>query len=298
MIFSGDGGVYSPAIINGVSYCGQYDTTIAGTTTWGNRNATWSTLQSACGDSYLKEAYNYLKVTGLTGPTLTLRNTISASRGTLAGFQIVEGAEVYTPGEMIWIGGATGDWNTASNWSTGTVPSETNAVLFYTSAIVNLGGMGVSEVNKIRIACNMLTLTNGTFSSVAELENVTGGLATFSTDSALTFVAWPVGVYKTGTGTVTVNSVAYSGADVLRISGTGGLTVTNGGTIGTLRMENENSTFEVNGGTLAITTALQPQWRSNLKITGNAVVTIAGVSTVADVHYEFSGTSQTTVAGT
>ncbi len=298
MIFSGDGGVYSPAIINGISYCGQYDTTISGTTTWGNRNATWSTLQSACGDSYLKEAYNYLKVTGLTGPALTLRNTISSSRGTLAGFQIVESAEVYMPGEMIWIGGAAGHWNTASNWSTGTVPSETDTVLFYTPAVVNLGGVGISEVQKIKIACNMLTLTNGTFTRVAELENAIGGLATFSTDSPLLFHTWPVGVYKAGTGTVTVNSIGYGAADLLRISGMGGLTVTNGGTIGTLRMESENSTFEVTGGTLAITTALQPQWRSNLKITGSAVVTIAGVTTVADVHYEFSGTSQTTVTGT
>lgn len=298
MIFSGDGGVYSPAIINGSSYYGLGNGTFPGTPTWGNRNATWATLQSACGNSYLREGYNYLRVAKMSGSVLTLKNTISGSRGTLAGFQIAEAAAPPAiTGDIEWVGGTSGTWADGTKWNTGVPPIATDTVVFRDPSVtVDLSGGSVAAA-KIKVYGTALTLNNGSFTAAPALENHSGTLVLFSTDSALSFVSWPVGMYKAGTGTVTVDTVAYGAADTLSIFGTGGLKVTNGGTIGTLRMENENSTFEVSGGTLAITTALQPQWRSNLKITGSAVVTVAGVSAAADVNYEFSGSSQTTVTG-
>ncbi len=299
MIFSGDGGAYSPAIINGTSYYGFGNGTFTGTATWGNRNATWTTLQSACGNSYLREGYNYLRVAKVSGSVLTLKNTISGSRGTLAGFQIAEAsAPSAISGDIFWVGGASGSWTDGTKWNTGVPPIATDTVVFSAPSVtVDLNGGSVAAA-KIKVYGTALTLNNGSFTAAPELENHSGTLVLFETDSALSFVSWPAAMYKAGAGTVTVESVAYGAADTLSIFGTGGLKVTNGGTIGTLRMENENSTFEVSGGTLAITTALQPQWRSNLKITGSAVVTVAGVSAAADVNYEFSGSSLTTVTGT
>jgi hypothetical protein len=89
IILSGDGGTYASLIVNGVNYCGSGNSTIPGTSTWGTRTATWTTLQSLCGDSYLKEGVNYLAVTNLAG-TLTVRNAPSSNRATLAAIQIEE----------------------------------------------------------------------------------------------------------------------------------------------------------------------------------------------------------------
>ncbi len=298
MIYSGDGGVYSPAIINGTSYYGLGNGTFPGTSSWGNRNATWGTLQGACGNSYLREGYNYLRVAKVSGSVLTLKNTISANRGTLAGFQIVEAsAPAAITGDIIWVGGTSGSWTDGTKWNTGVPPIATDTVVFSDPSVtVDLGGGSVNAA-RIKMYGSVLALNNGTFATPPVLENSSGGNVLFSTDSVMSFDTCPVGLYKGGAGNITVGTLAYGVSDTLSVSGTGSFKLTNGGTIGTLRMESAGSTFEASGGTLAITTSLQPQTLSNLKITGTAVVTIAGAATVNDVNYLFSGSSQTSITG-
>jgi autotransporter-associated beta strand protein len=112
VILSGDGGSYASVIVNGVNYCGSGNSTIQGTSTWGTRIATWTTLQSLCGDSYLKEGVNYLAVTNLSG-TLIVKNAISGSRVTLAAIQIEEQPFA----GATWKGAATeNNWNNSTNW--------------------------------------------------------------------------------------------------------------------------------------------------------------------------------------
>ena len=154
LYFSGDGGQYSPVMVNGTSYIGGTDT--EGTAAWGDRD---KADNAAISDT------NRIIVTGVSG-ALHLQNTPmddTTKRATLSGLQLVE-KEVYeaslAAGDnaiagISWIkGGAS---STLANMAAGTR---------YLKAAANASGSTLTfasntAVDGIQVSSGTLTLSGG-----------------------------------------------------------------------------------------------------------------------------------------
>lgn len=157
LILSGDGGRYSPVLINGevYSYCGT--TLLTGdearaATEWGDRNAS----TSAPGE--LAIGKNVMFVEGLSGSELSITNAMDAqdalgvSRLTIAGLQIwiMDEGNGESEDSTVWTN-ATGDgkWETVGNWSSGVPTFEDTAVIAVSDATTLFlpeSGVCVAEV--------------------------------------------------------------------------------------------------------------------------------------------------------
>jgi alpha-L-arabinofuranosidase len=101
-----------------------------------------------------------------------------------------------------WVGGATGSWVVAANWSNDSVPTSTTDILINTSAPANITipAGDVESIDSLTVGSNdTLTITNGSLSITAN-STINGNL-TLSGGITLTEAAG-----LTNSGTITVNS--------------------------------------------------------------------------------------------
>ena len=149
-----------------------------------------------------------------------------------------------------WVGGTNNDWNTAANWSTGTVPTAADDV------VINTLGSSVNIANGAAGVCNNLT-KGGFISNLAVLPggilkilgNITYGGGTFSGDvsmvgtslqliqglSPLTLnnfnITNPQGVLMSGnnmklSGTLSLQGPIYTNGRLLEVAAISGVSAT------------------------------------------------------------------------
>ncbi|MGN7160512.1 Ig-like domain-containing protein [Sphingomonas sp. SAFR-052] len=133
-----------------------------------------------------------------------------------------------------WIRQGSGDWNTASNWSTGKVPQETDEVFIQAAgdAIIRIAGSPVkvarlvtTEAIKVDHTGDLTVISGG---SLAELEMSSNAIATFDAATTVGTLAMPSGTLK-GDGAVTVDNLfTWTGGT---LAGTGDLTVADDATL-------------------------------------------------------------------
>ena len=160
-----------------------------------------------------------------TGPCAL---TMNSNQAVTAEFSPA-GASGCAPGDSIWIGGATGNWSVAANWSTGVVPngaahvcinnatSPVSAVTLNTS--VAIGGLTIDPGNSLTIANGQELNVSGTISNA-------GQIVVFS-NNANTLLTLNGAVTLTGGGTLTLTQVTGNGQPILRNSNNGSITNVN-----------------------------------------------------------------------
>ncbi len=168
------------------------------------------------------------------------RLLLSATPGTLATAVAVQAA--LQPDTSIttvnWIGGATGDWNTQSNWSGDAVPNSNNNVTIPNGVTVTISS-GSQSINSL--SCSGGLVINGGGLTLATASTIGGSLeldyTTITTNGVLTV-----------NGTTLSNGGAISGTGSFVNGGT--VTVSNGLTANT--NFTNNGAFDWQGGSLTI----------------------------------------------
>jgi hypothetical protein len=181
-------------------------------------------------------------------------------------FDILEARQLLTT--VNWISTSSGNWNTASNWSTGTVPGPSDDV------VINVSGAsptvtidsGPQSVRSLQCS-DPLSLTGGSLALAAASEidgSLTLSAGAFTTNAALTLTgsdSWTGsrlsvarGATLTNTGKITVDA---TGGPVLQGGGT--LANASGGTLtlqgtGQLAVQGPGLTYQA-GGTVELTGA-------------------------------------------
>ncbi len=134
----------------------------------------------------------------------------------------------------VWTGGATGSWNTASNWSKGTVPASSDVVIINSGSTVTLSS-GSPSIDGL-ILGGALQLQSGTSLSVATASTISGtltvGVGASLTLSAATSVSGTLvmeGNTLTNAAALTVTGTFdwYDGT----LSGAGSTSISSGGTL-------------------------------------------------------------------
>ncbi|MBA3936181.1 MAG: autotransporter-associated beta strand repeat-containing protein [Planctomycetes bacterium] len=200
-----------------------------------------------------------------TGGGTTLR-VVTGSIGYILVLSSSATAVTVTVGDSIdiWNGTASSDWNTASNWSLGTVPTGNNDV-----QIGNGSGpfQATPSVTAAGGICQSLTFTGSAAAVGAGSGTLTIGSGGLTASVAGSSIACPVALGATQTWTSTVNAVVVSGvvsgAFALTKAGTGTVTLSGANTCsagvtlsaGTLNINNAAalgaaaSTFTIANGT-------------------------------------------------
>jgi YVTN family beta-propeller protein len=160
-----------------------------------------------------------------TGPCVL---TMNSSQAVTAKFSPA-GASSCAPGDSIWIGGASGNWSVAGNWSTGVVPNGTahvciNNATSPASAVtlnvsVSIGGLTIDPGNSLTIATGQELNVAGTISNSGEIIVLA--------NNGNTFLTFNGAVTLTGGGTLTLTQVVSNGQPILRNSNNGSITNVN-----------------------------------------------------------------------
>jgi YVTN family beta-propeller protein len=139
------------------------------------------------------------------------------------------GASGCAPGDSIWIGGASGNWSVAANWSTGVVPnggahvcinnakSPVSAVTLNTN--VAIGGLTIDPGNSLTIGDNQELMVSGTISNA--------GLITVLSNGSNTLLSFVGPVTLIGGGTVNMTQTGATGQPILRNLSNGSVTNVN-----------------------------------------------------------------------
>ena len=110
--------------------------------------------------------------------------------------------------DSTWASAVNGSWNTAASWNPAGVPTAADdlTIPFAVTVSINNGGNGLA---------NSLTITSGATinRSGGRVMTVTGGITvTPSGNVAISVPFTAASLTKTGSGTLTLNGVALSGA--------------------------------------------------------------------------------------
>ncbi len=133
------------------------------------------------------------------------------------------------PGDTVWVGGASGNWSVAANWSPAVVPnngahvcinnakSPVSAVTLDITATI--GGLTIDPGNSLTIGNGQELIAAGTISNA--------GLITLYSNNNNTFLTLSGAVTLTGGGTLTLTQVVSNGQPILRNTNNGSLTNVN-----------------------------------------------------------------------
>jgi YVTN family beta-propeller protein len=154
--------------------------------------------------------------------------TMNAAQTVTANFTTAAGSSC-SPGDVVWVGGAAGNWSVPANWSTGAVPasgahvcinnahSPVSSVTLDISA--SIGALAIDAGNSLTIGNGQELVVAGTISNA--------GLITVFSNNANTFLTFNGAVTLTGGGTLTLNQVISNGQPILRNTNNGSITNVN-----------------------------------------------------------------------
>jgi hypothetical protein len=162
----------------------------------------------------------------------------------LAGSGGNDGSLSITGNVRTWIGGASGDWNTATNWSGNAVPTSVDDVVINAGATVSISS-GSGSVRSLTVS-GTLDVTAGTSLNIAGASNIAG---TLNLVGSLT----GAGNLAIG-GTVNLNGGTWSGSGTVTVSA-GGTLVSDGASTSSRNLSNAG-TVTINSGTLTATKAV------------------------------------------
>ncbi len=186
--------------------------------------ATWSSTNTAAAT---------ISASGLATGVGVGQTTIKATSGTVNGSTNLTvtsaGPSSCAPGDSVWIGGASGNWSAASNWSTDVVPTNGAHVCINNSVspassvtldtTVSIGGLTINPGNSLTIGNGQELVVAGTISNA--------GLITVFSNNSNTFLTFNGAVTLMGGGTLTLNQVISNGQPILRNANGGTLTNVN-----------------------------------------------------------------------
>ncbi len=154
--------------------------------------------------------------------------TMSAAQSVTAQFTSSV-ASSCSANDSIWVGGASGNWSVATNWSTGVVPnngahacinnSQSPVSSVTLDISVSIGGLTIDPGNSLTIATGQELVISGTISNA--------GIITVVSNNSNTFMTFSGAVTLTGGGTITLNQVIGNGQPILRNVNSGSLTNVN-----------------------------------------------------------------------
>jgi hypothetical protein len=181
-----------------------------------------------------------------------------------------------------WIGGASGTWATATNWSLGSIPADTNtAVLFTNAATVTLSGSnqiyGVTFSNVVTLNGGVLQLQgNGNQDSTAAFIDYAGS----TINSAIQLTGGDE-IQSSSGHVTTINGALDLNGQQARLNGGGGTLTMNGVISGTLTggvslAFNNGGTVNLNALNTFSTTSGMNVWGSTVVTTQNSLLNQAG----------------------
>jgi len=184
---------------------------------------------------------------------------------------------------ITWTGG-NGRWNTAGNWSTGTVPTANDDVTITGAVTVQVRNPGNNAVAR--------TLTLGSGTSITSMNGrtlaVNQGITVNSGDATLNIPFTAGGVSQTGTGTLTI---AQSGTVI------GNVTVSGGGTLAFSGAATLSaSSFSLASGSTLTVNFSNATTVSLITVSGNA--TLSGFLNVAGSNPSTAGSPYTIATST
>ncbi len=161
--------------------------------------------------------------------TGTCNVTMNAAQTVIATFTLTGATACPASGTSNWIGGASGSWNVATNWSTGTIPNggaiaciangAPGAHVVTVDSGVSVGGLYIDAGNTVSISANQIFEVAGTVSNSGTiiLNVTTGNNVVLQMNNVVTL---------TGGGTVTLLKTS-SGTPILNNTNAGALTNVN-----------------------------------------------------------------------
>ena len=164
-----------------------------------------------------------------TGAALTCTFTITSNATVTAAFHLTA-ATACTGNTTNWIGGASGYWNTPSNWSTGVVPNGTSVIVCInngaspSSAVTldinaSVGGLYIDSGSSLTIGDNMTLVVSGTVSN--------SGQIIISSGADNSNLQMNYGVTLTGGGTILMTETGAGGQPTIENYNNGNLTNVN-----------------------------------------------------------------------
>ncbi|UQR65125.1 Ig-like domain-containing protein [Bradyrhizobium sp. C-145] len=242
---------------------------------------------------------------GVGAHTITAQVTDAAGNASSETFTItVEAVQQYT---IQWTNQISGNWNTGSNWSTGSVPGSQDDVLINLPVTVTFDS-GSTAVNTLTTTVGpTLAIAGGTM-TIAGASNLAGALAISAGTLALNGQTalgslTQTGGTLTGAGTVVVTGAASFSSGFVAETGSGTTDLQSGGTLdgGYLALDGgrtvqNDGTFSWTGGTIYM--GYDP---FDTTVGGSSIVNAAGATfkdAVAGSIVNIVGTNVFTNAGT
>jgi fibronectin-binding autotransporter adhesin len=103
-----------------------------------------------------------------------------------------------------WIGPGSGSWNTAGDWSTGTIPQPGDNVVINQSGSIQVTLVGSATVNSISVTGDTLTVSSGTL-TVAASSSINSSATLVLSNATLALAS---GASLTNSGSITVNPLS------------------------------------------------------------------------------------------
>jgi len=103
-----------------------------------------------------------------------------------------------------WVGGSGSSWNTASNWSTNTIPQPGQDVIISASGSIQVTLAGSASVNSISVTGDTLSVSGGTL-TVAANSSINSSSTLVLSNATLTLAS---GASLTNSGSITVNPLS------------------------------------------------------------------------------------------
>jgi YVTN family beta-propeller protein len=182
---------------------------------------------SPCTQNYIANQVVILTAAPNTGSTFvgwsgactgsgTCTVNMSQAQAVTAAF-VTNGAGTCGANDAIWVGGASGNWSVATNWSTGIVPNNfVNVCINNNHSPVssvtldintNIGNLTINPANSLTIGNNLELVVAGNIAN--------SGHITLTSNNANTFLIISGAIALTGGGTITMNQATSNGQPII-----------------------------------------------------------------------------------
>ncbi|MBS1917589.1 MAG: T9SS type A sorting domain-containing protein [Bacteroidetes bacterium] len=223
-------------------------------------SSTWNTTGSVI-TNVNSTTNNSITIGGLTANTVYQFLWVTwtgGTNGTYIGIGL-DNISIQATTTRTWIGGATGNWNTSSNWSGNTVPADGDAVVFNTAAAVS--------VNTNPANISSLTITNSS----------TVSFTTSGAQRELTLTNVNTSLYIDNGASLSLNGSTGSGTRsmILDFSGSGNTSTI----LGTLNVNatGDGSSFDATNSTTTVSGSLVNNGGSITSNASNLIFANGGV---------------------